>query len=410
MPWFENKDLENIYTPIDAEKLNKLLKQAGYQNNKRVQLYQGFKYGFSLGYEGEKNVQKTAPNLKFRVGDKWDMWSKVMKEVQAKRYAGPFTEPPFEHYIQSPIGLVPKDKGTKTRSIFHLSYPKDGDSVNSGIDPEKCSVKYADFDDAIRRCQEEGIFCFVSRSDLSMAFRQVPLDKLSWPWLLLRAQHPVTGKWYWFADKCLRFGSSVSCKLFQDFSDCLAFLVEYRTKRELVNYLDDFLFIALLKTWCNWQLQVFLDLCDEINFPVSMEKTEWVCTQLIFLGILIDTIRQVACIPHEKVLRAKNLISEIMEHKNVTVYQMQRLCGFLNFLCKCVVPGRAFLMRLYAAIPVKLKSHHHFRVTREVKADLNLWFDFVSHADIFCRPFMDFTKTWTGRELRMYSDAAGSWV
>ena len=61
-----------------------------------------------------------------------------MKEVELGRFAGPYDEPPFEHFVQSPIGLVPKDKGLKTRLIFHLSYPKDGESVNSGIPKEFC--------------------------------------------------------------------------------------------------------------------------------------------------------------------------------------------------------------------------------------------------------------------------------
>ena len=54
-----------------------------------------------------------------------------MKEVKAECYAGPFKEPPFKSYIQSPVGLVPKDNGKDTWLIFHLSYPKKGHSVNS---------------------------------------------------------------------------------------------------------------------------------------------------------------------------------------------------------------------------------------------------------------------------------------
>ena len=44
-------------------------------------------------------------------------------------------KPPFEHFIQSPISLVPKDNGAKTRLIFHLSHPRSGKyrSVNAGI-------------------------------------------------------------------------------------------------------------------------------------------------------------------------------------------------------------------------------------------------------------------------------------
>ena len=53
-----------------------------------------------------------------------------MKEVKEERYAGPFSEPPFTEFIQSPIGLVPKDNGKATRLIFHLLYPKDSVSIN----------------------------------------------------------------------------------------------------------------------------------------------------------------------------------------------------------------------------------------------------------------------------------------
>ena len=90
-------------------------------------LVNGFTNGFKLHYEGPlHNCKRSAPNLKLRVGSKVELCNKVMTEVELGRYAGPFHEPPFESYVQSPIGLVPKDKGLKTRLIFHLSYPKDG--------------------------------------------------------------------------------------------------------------------------------------------------------------------------------------------------------------------------------------------------------------------------------------------
>ena len=74
----------------------------------------GFRHGFSLEYEGKCDCQRLAPNLKIRVGSKLEMWNKVMKETEAGRYTGPFEKPPFDTFIQSPIGLVPKDKGKKT--------------------------------------------------------------------------------------------------------------------------------------------------------------------------------------------------------------------------------------------------------------------------------------------------------
>ena len=54
---------------------------------------------------------KKSPNLKIKVGSATELWNKVMTEVKARRYAGPYETVPFKYFIQSPIGLVPKDKG-----------------------------------------------------------------------------------------------------------------------------------------------------------------------------------------------------------------------------------------------------------------------------------------------------------
>ena len=122
------------------------MKESGYDPVKTKYLVEGFTNGLSIRFEGNSKVRRTAPNLKLRVGNKVELWNKVMKEVELGRYAGPFKDPPFEYFIQSPIGIVPKDQGKKTRLIFHLSYPKTGESVNAGIPKKYTSVKYPDFE------------------------------------------------------------------------------------------------------------------------------------------------------------------------------------------------------------------------------------------------------------------------
>ena len=143
-----------------------------------------------------------------------------MKEVKLKRYAGPFSKPPFKDYIQSPIGLVPKDNGNDTRLIFHLSYPRDGRSVNSEIPDDLCSVTYPDFQEAIRLCQLAGKSAFAGKSDMKSAFRNLGIRVADFMILLMVAECPNDGKIYWFVDKCLPFGSSISCRIFQDFFRC----------------------------------------------------------------------------------------------------------------------------------------------------------------------------------------------
>ena len=292
--YFENFDTKSIVTPVDVDVYEQLLKRSHYPKEKMTYLVNGFRHGFDLEYQGERRVRRLAPNLPFIVGFPTELWNKVMSEVKAKRYVGPYLEHdiPFRYFIQSPIGLVPKDKGTKTRLIFHLSYPKDGDSVNSGISTQRCKVKYPDFADAVALCIQMGKNATCAKSDMSMAFRHVPLKSSCWHLLILKATHPTSGVTYFFFDRVLPFGSSISCAIFQDFSNSIAHLVTFECGAEVINYLDDYLFVAYTRNYCNKQVKIFLNICKNIRFPVSKEKTVWGTVRLIFLGLLLDTEAQ----------------------------------------------------------------------------------------------------------------------
>ena len=182
-------------------------------------------------------------------------------------------------------------------------------------------------------------------------------------------------------DKCLPFGASISCAHFQKVSDAIAYLVEYRTNKPVVNYLDNYLFAALLKRLCNWQVTVFLQTCQRIGLPVSQEKTFYADTLLTFLGLLIDTINQIVGIPLDKLSKGRNMIAHILGKKNMpkskckmTIHQLQKICGFLNFLCQAIVLGRAFTRRFYSHLRNNnLRPHHYIRVSDDMMQDLDMW-------------------------------------
>ena len=114
-----------MVTPVDTDAYEKLLIESDYCKEDSRYLLDGFRNGFDLGFrESISGLRREAPNLPLRVGSKTKLWNKVMKEVKLGRYAGPFKTPPFDEYIQSPIGLVPKDNGKDVRLIFHLSFPQ----------------------------------------------------------------------------------------------------------------------------------------------------------------------------------------------------------------------------------------------------------------------------------------------
>ena len=87
--------------------------------------------------------------------------------------------------------------------------------------------------------------------------------------------------------------------------------------------------------------------------------------------------------------------------------ELQRLCGFLNFICRCIVPGRAFTRRIYNYFDSSMKPHYHVNLNKEIKSDLSVWQVFLKHPSAFCRPFMDFTVILTAEDLDMYTDTSG---
>ena len=195
-----------------------------------------------------------------------------MKEVEAKIYVGLFDEIPFRNYIQSPIGLVPKSNGD-VRLIFHLSYPRKGKKlVNVCTPKDLCSVKYKDLPNAIKLCSEAGRGCHTAKADIKSAFRNLPIRPADWMLTVMKASHPQTGQIYYFVDKCLPF------------------LCKKRSGKNTNNYLDDFLFAALLKALCDGQVKEFMCICQEINFPITPEKTVLGTRIIVFLGFLINTL------------------------------------------------------------------------------------------------------------------------
>ena len=248
-------------TPVNVEVFDRLLMTSRYPDDKRRFVVNSFREGFDLGYRGPTDVRRNAPNMRFTVGNRMELWNKIMGEVVLGRYAGPYRTIPYDNFIQSPVGLVPKDQGRKTRLIFHLSYPKGGNtSVNANTPQELSHVEYPDFSEAIKLCMQHGDDepVYIAKSDLISAFRILGIHPKFWKYLVLKAQNPIDQKIYYFVDKCMPFSASISCANFQKVSDAIAHVVRFRTGNENINYLDDFFFDELLKLLCNNQVKTFL--------------------------------------------------------------------------------------------------------------------------------------------------------
>ena len=426
-----NLDLQSIVTPVNPTILEKLLLASKYDSTETNFLVQGYKKGFNIGYQGPLMRQNTAKNIPFKPGvdNKIDMWNKLMKEVKEGRLAGPFNQIPFSNFIQSPIGLVPKSGG-KTRLIFHLSFDfpvqEGGKSLNHHTPKDICTVKYNDLDSAVQSClrtSQQGntsSAVYMAKSDLMSAFRMLPIMPSQYCWLVMKCEHPITGLIFFFVDKCLPFGASISCAHFQRFSNALKQLVEHLTgrKNSATNYLDDFLFVHTSRDNCNYLVRSFLAICQRINLPVSLEKTEWATNRIVFLGILLEGTTMSLCIPLDKKEKALKMIQFFMDKRKATVKELQVLTGYLNFLTKAIFPGRAFVRRMYSKYSkalgqrgeMKLKHYHHIRLDKEFKFDCEVWRCFLDGpvAQVATRPMVDLSSTLLATQLKFYSDASAN--
>ena len=228
--------------PVNINVLAKLLCQAQYDIEETKFITNGFKNGFDLKYCGPMKRRDKSRNLPLSIGNRTEMWNKIMKEVEQEWYAGPLEQVPFEHFVQSPIGLVPK-AGGQTRLIFHLSYDfiSGFKSVNHYTPKCECSVKYNDLDHAVMnslyllklcRTGMAGKTIWYSKTDIKSAFRILPLRPGVYWLLVMSAMHPLTKKTYYFVHKCLPFGHSISCALFQRFSSAIAFIFKLKSEEK----------------------------------------------------------------------------------------------------------------------------------------------------------------------------------
>ena len=335
-------------------------------------LLDGFTYGFRIGYLGPR-VCRDSVCLPSAAQRPHVVREKLSKELSLGRIAGPFAARPLPLLQCSPIGLVPKHEPGAFRLIHHLSHPS-GRSINDFIPRDRCVVHYASFDTAVDLVMRAGVGAWLAKSDIKSAFRLLPVHPEDYELL----GFTFDGLYYY--DKCLPMGCSISCSLFELFSTFLEFQVKQVAHSQFVtHYLDDFLFIGTSSQTCGQALLAFTGLCEELGVPLAVEKTLGPVQVITYLGLEIDTVSQQVRVPAVKVDALCNKIHAALCKKKLSLVDLQSLVGSLNFVCRAVSPGRAFLRRLIALSRGLSKPHHRVRVSKGARLDLLMWLEFLEH-------------------------------
>ena len=396
-PYGEHSVQPRLPTPVRLNKLRPFLATYCSRHDTQV-LFEGFTTGFRLGYTGPR-VSTSARNLVSARQNKEVLQGKIDRELHLGRIAGPFPSPPFPNLRCSPIGLVPKQTPGEFRLIHNLSSPL-GDSVNDHIDPAKATVSYTSFDDAVELVSSLGPGALMAKSDIKSAFRLLPVHPDDYDLL----GFSFNGAFYY--DKCMPMGCSISCATFERFSTFL----EYCTRKvsntpHILHYLDDFFFAGRGQSnECAHALTSFIVVCRDFGVPLASDKTVGPATSLDFLGLTIDTVAQQIQVPSAKVLAILAKLDCTLTKRKVTLRELQSLLGSLNFVCKAIRPGRAFLRRLFHLTSGIQKPHHRIRISSGARADMLAWREFLFH---FNGSVMFPRGVWySSSNLHLYTDAS----
>lgn len=320
-----------LKTPVKIDQLIKYLE--GYNEEFKNYLVEGFTHGFSLEFKGIRNL-KEPKNLKSATNNLAVAETKLRKEIELGRIAGPFRTPPIKDLTISPIGLHPKKTPGEFRLIIHLSHPK-GTSINDGIAHEDATVQYANIGMAIKMIKALGKNCYMAKTDIKNAFRII---------LLHPSQYKLTGikfKDCYYIDLNLPQGASSSCAIFEKFSTAIEWIAKQKLKIPfIIHILDDYLIIAKTKGECKKQLKRFIKFCGLMGVPVAFEKTIGPQQIIEFVGIELNSVKMHARLPDSKITKCIGKIEDLIKRERASLKQVQELSGLLNFACNVIYTGK----------------------------------------------------------------------
>ncbi len=362
---------------------------------------QGLTHGFHIGFTRRRGLSLRSSSRSHQSVSACPqaVSQYIGDECEAGRMVGPLPSTLSAQVHCSPIGIVPKGRNTgRWRMIVDLSYPE-ARSVNDGIDPDLCSLRYASIDEALQFILLFGHRTQLVKVDLKSAYRLVPVHPDDRHLLGICWQGST------FVDQALPFGLRSAPKLFTAVADAIGWALVQRNIPFLLHYLDDFLFfVPPSEPRPHRLLAAVLSALEALGVPVAQDKIEGPSTTITFLGILIDTCRFELRLPGPKLVHIRELVHVWHNRRSGRYKEFESLLGYLSHAATVIRDGQTFLRHLFSLVAVARARHRHFiHLDAMARADL-LWWSY-------------FLRSWNGTSFipqphqfvtHVYTDASGS--
>ena len=357
-----------------------------YPSPRKEYVLAGIRDGFRVGFIPERVVLRPSlRNLK-SASQHPDVIDKYLSaEVAHRRVAGPYPNPPLPSLQTSPFGVIPKrHQPGKWRLILDLSSPQ-GASVNDGIPKDPFSMRYISVDDAIRSLVDIGPGALMAKLDVQAAYRNIPIN--------VSDRHLLGIYWRdsFYVDLVLPFGLRSAPFIFDSVASAVHWILSHNYHvHPLFHYLDDFLTLGppsspVFPAHVDTSFTVF----NHLGLPLNHEKCEGPATCLVFLGIELDSVTQIARLPAEKFNRSMSLLQSWSNKRTCHRQELESLIGHLHHACKVVRPGRTFLRRMIDLLAHFRNRSHPIRLNVDFRRDVHWW--------------LAFFRDWNGISFFLYS-------
>lgn len=362
------------------------------------------RYGARLNYTGNREGFEYT-NLKSATTNADVLRENIQKEVASGNI---LRMPHKQNNIKySPLGVVPKPRSDKFRTINHLSFPI-GTSINDGIGGQHLYTHYNNYDAITPWLREYGSKAWLAGVDVENVFRIIPVHPVD------IALQGIQFEGIYYLDLQLVFGCKSSPVIFNTFAALWNWIfVHHGRIRCLQHYLDDFILVTGNQKAANLSMNIMKLIANKIQLPLKKAKEVPPTQIMTHLGIAINTITMTFSIPEDRV---KNICSELdtwSKHKYKTLGEFWSLAGWLIWACTIIPTLRPFIQPFFQRIAGKHFKHAKIPITKGLKStilDIKTLLTHSNHTHWYNRKIHLVSQP----HITIYTDAslfgAGIWV
>ena len=295
------------------------------------QLLQLIEFGFPLDFNINCVLNHEEGNHSSATEFPSDVDAYLQEECSFNAILGPFESNPIPGAHTSPFMTRHKPNSERRHVIIDLSWPL-GASVNAGIDKQtylgsEFELTFPSVDNITNELKRLGRGARLFKVDVSHAFRHVKVDPGDYDLLGLHWRGA-------YVDTCLPFGTRHGSQIFQRLSDAVRFMMREKGFC-VIDYIDDYVGVGVPGV-AHDSYNYLVELMRQLGLTISEKKLVPPSTQVVCLGVLIDTERGSISIPDEKLTQICDTVKQWQGKRVCTKRQLQSILGLLLYVHKCV--------------------------------------------------------------------------